>query len=126
MPRWTLSLSDDLARRVQERLAENCQNRNEVLRFLLERYVEMPAWSLTPSETHDAKQKTARKSKVVAPKKSQESKRLKRPPPTRSQLVEAQKLAAILGCEIPDEALPFSSACSDFIRQAREESATTE
>ena len=120
MPRWTLTLSDDLACRVEERLAENCQNRSEVLRYLLERYLETPVWSVDPNASPDAESSSDRKTSAGAPRTSEWVRRTSRPAPTRQQLAQAQKLAGALGREIPDEALAFASACSDFIRHAEE------
>ena len=120
MPRWTLSLPDDLARRVDERLAENCQKRSEVLRYLLERYLETPVWSVDPNASSGAEIRDDRDVPAVAPRTSESVRRAARPAPTRQQLAQAQKLAAALGREIPDEALAFASACSDFIRHAQE------
>jgi Arc/MetJ-type ribon-helix-helix transcriptional regulator len=120
VPRWTVNLSDDLAHRVEERLDENCQNRSEVIRYLLERYVESPAWSIDPRRA--SSRKKGSRAHGNAPESMQpERKPRVRPAPSSRELAEAQGLASKLGREIPDEALAYRSACSDFIRKAKNE-----
>ena len=115
MARWTLRIPDELARRVEERLEENCQRRDAVLRYLLERYLEMPPWTDSVTESEAPAKANSRSAPAAAPKRSV------RPAPLREQLAEAQRLADELGIEIPEEALAFRSACSDFIRKAKEQ-----
>lgn len=114
-----MNLSEDLARRVEERLEENCQSRSEVLRYLLERYLETPSWSLAPSALSAPRSRARSADKQAESQRSREPKRPRRPAPSREQLAEAQKLATALDREIPDEALAYRSHCSDFIRKAK-------